>query len=48
MKICQHLLSLKLFQTCISLFLLFKVKEDNLKNFGNQIQYIAKSIGTPF
>ncbi len=48
MKICQHLLSLKSLQTCISLFLLLKVKEDNLKNLGNQIQYIAKSIDTPF
>jgi len=31
----KHLLTLKLFQTCMSLFLLLKTK-DNLKNIGKQ------------
>ncbi len=35
MKICHHLLILKLFQTRLSFFLLLSTKEDILKN-GNQ------------
>jgi len=34
---CSHsLLTLKLFQTCMSFFLLLNTKEDILKNVGNQ------------
>ncbi len=36
-KLCHNLLTLKLFQTCMSFFLLLNTKEDILKNVGNQI-----------
>ncbi len=36
MKICHHLLTLMSFQTCVSLFLMLNIKEDILKNAGNQ------------
>jgi len=34
-KFCHHLITLKLLQTCMSLFLLPNTKEDVLKNVGN-------------
>ncbi len=35
-KFCHHLVTLKLFQTCISFFLLLSTKDDILKNICNQ------------
>jgi len=35
-KFCYHLLTLKLFQTCMNFFLLLNSLEDILKNVGNQ------------
>ncbi len=32
----MHLLALKSFQTCMSFFLMLNIKEDILKNAGNQ------------
>jgi len=36
LKFCQHLLTLKLLQTCMSFFLLLNTKEAILKNDWNQ------------
>ncbi len=35
-KFCHYLITLKLLQTCMSLFLLLNTKDDISKNVGNQ------------
>jgi len=47
-KCCHHLLNLKLFQTCMSFFLLLNTNEDILKNVGNQTIADGSHFGSCF
>jgi len=40
-RAAHHLLTLKLLQTCMSVFLLLDIKEDILKNDWNQTVFLA-------